>query len=99
MKMTTYICNKNSIHTNKQDTSNLRYIQPYRNIKIFNWNTIYKYFIIENVYKYLKELQKPSKFLLSDTCLISNKLFKIMNNSIIINNQLVEFKFIENKIF
>jgi transposase len=51
-----------------------------------NWNTIYKYFIklqkyniIEiilklSVTKYLKELQKPSKFLLSDTCLISNKL-------------------------
>ena len=27
-----------------------------------------------SVTKYLKELQKPSKFLLSDTCLISNKL-------------------------
>jgi hypothetical protein len=59
-------------------------------LKIFNWNIIYKYFI---------KLQKPSKFLLSDTCLISNKLFKIMKNSIIINNQLDEFKFIENKIF
>ena len=61
----------------------------FRDIQQFttiNWNTIYKYFIklqkyniIENVYKnnvtkYLKELQKPSKFLLSDTCLISNKL-------------------------
>ena len=30
-------------------------------LKIFNWNTIYKYFI---------KLQKLSKFLLSDTCLI-----------------------------
>jgi hypothetical protein len=51
-------------------------------LKIFNWNTIYKYFIKLQKYniinKYLKELQKPSKFLLSDTCLISNKLFKIM---------------------
>ena len=68
----------------------------FRDIQQFttiNWNTIYKYFIKlqkyniikNNVTKYLKELQKPSKFLLSDTCLISNKLFKIMKNSIIIN--------------
>jgi hypothetical protein len=58
-------------------------------LKIFNWNTLYKYFIKLQKYniinKYLKELQKPSKFLLSNTCLISNKLFKIMKNSIIIN--------------
>ena len=44
---------------------------------------IFKYFI--KLQEYLKELQKPSKFLLSDTCLISNKLFKIMKISIIIN--------------
>ena len=34
---------------------------------------IFKYFI--KLQEYLKELQKPSKFLLSDTCLISNEKF------------------------
>lgn len=61
----------------------------FRNINKYtkiNWNTIYKYFIklgkykiiedtyINNVRKYLKELEKPSKFILSDTSLINNKL-------------------------
>jgi predicted NACHT family NTPase len=68
-------------------------LKIFRDIQQFttiNWNTIYKYFIKLQKYNiinnYLKELQKPSKFLLSDTCLISNKLFKIMKISIITNN-------------